>query len=452
MKRAKPKPAAVESSREYPEGSGIRLAEIPNRNAGQVYGVSYQIRVPAKLAGRREVHQRKTKAEAERLAEDRFLALKEHGKRFSDLPSKVQEEAALAWSKFLKDAGIGFLDAAREAVKVLRPNGGTRTVAAVVAELRESKERRHERGDLRDRTWLDFKSRSAKVAEAFGTQPINLVTAGDLKTWLRRLSSEGLGSGKLGGRSVKNYRALLSELFSYAAQKEYCASNPLDRFTREDVRELGGQKSKRARINILTVEEAAALLATARSQPALGLLPSVILRLFCGLRTEETVRLDWHDVRWQDPEPYVHISEDKAKSRSARNVTIPPNALEWLALCPTKSGRVSPLTDSQAYCKRFRRLQRLAGFGKTDPETGKWRSTWETNDTRHSFGSYHFAKHGDSIKTSNEMGHSRGDAVLFNHYRRLTTKAEGERYFALRPGAENEVSANIAPFLAQEAG
>jgi co-chaperonin GroES (HSP10) len=31
------------------------------------------------------------------------------------------------------------------------------------------------------------------------------------------------------------------------------------------------------------------------------------------------------------------------------------------------------------------------------------------------------------------MGHRQGDAVLFNHYRRLTAKADGQRYFALRP-------------------
>src|SRR5690606_19463846 len=142
------------------------------------------------------------------------------------------------------------------------------------------------------------------------TRSINLVTGEDLKAWLQKLATEGLGDGPLGIRSVKNYRNCLSELFGYATKRRYCSENPLSRFTREDLSQLGGQKNKRAKVNVLTVEEAETLLTTARDNPGLGLLPSVILRLFCGLRTEEIVRLDWHDVRWQETPPYVHISED----------------------------------------------------------------------------------------------------------------------------------------------
>jgi integrase len=163
------------------------------------------------------------------------------------------------------------------------------------------------------------------------------------------------------------------------------------------------------------------------------LLSSVALRLFCGMRTEEIVRCDWHDVRWQETKPFVHIGEDKAKGRAARNVTIPPNALEWLALCTEKKGPISPRKDSVGYCKAFRRLRRKAELDTKDPKTGKWVSMWETNDTRHSFGSYHYAAHGDAILTSREMGHKQGDTMLFSHYRQLTTEAEGLRYFALVP-------------------
>ena len=52
---------------------------------------------------------------------------------------------------------------------------------------------------------------------------------------------------------------------------------------------------------------------------------------------------------------------------------------------------------------------------------------------RHSFGTYHFALHGNSIKTSHEMGHKTGDDVLFDHYRSLATKADAKAFFDLRP-------------------
>jgi len=56
---------------------------------------------------------------------------------------------------------------------------------------------------------------------------------------------------------------------------------------------------------------------------------------------------------------------------------------------------------------------------------------------RHSFGTYHFALHGDSMKTSIEMGHKTGDDVLFEHYRSLATHADAKAYFDIRPLLEN---------------
>lgn len=430
---------------EYPERSGIKITEIPNQTDGVTYGTSYRVIVPSsvtKRTGNRLIKYFKVEADARKFAEDQLLGHQKHGQSFSTLTAQAQKEAMVAWA-MLSEHGLGFIAAAEAAIRVLCPEGGKHTVLAVLEELRASKKLRLARGELRQKSWDDYKSRSSKIETAFGSRIISTITTGDLTKWLHSCGKEGLGGGPLGARSMKNYRNALSELFIYAAKKRYCVENPLARLTREDVSALGGSKSKRAKINVLSVAEAEQLIHAAAKNPKLDLLPSATLRLFCGLRTEEICRLTWHDVRWQEAPPYVHISEDQAKGRSARNVTIPTNALEWLALCPVKDGPLAlgksapgkPATHmkSPQYCKKFRRLVKAAGLGSEDAETGEWCSTWETNDTRHSFGSYHFAKNGDSIRTSNEMGHRQGDAVLFNHYRSLTTKAEGERFFSISP-------------------
>jgi hypothetical protein len=62
----------------------------------------------------------------------------------------------------------------------------------------------------------------------------------ELTAWLRKLGEVGLTDGPLTSRSVKNYRVLLSEVFTYAAKKRYCASNPLSQLTREDTSAFGG--------------------------------------------------------------------------------------------------------------------------------------------------------------------------------------------------------------------
>jgi hypothetical protein len=118
MKTHKPRPRTWE----HPAGSGIKISELPNKTGGKRYGVSYRVRIPATLLGKtgvRETHQRKTRAEAERLAEDRLLALRAHGTNFAELPAKAQKEAAIAWG-MLKEHGISLVESAEAAIKALR--------------------------------------------------------------------------------------------------------------------------------------------------------------------------------------------------------------------------------------------------------------------------------------------------------------------------------------------
>jgi hypothetical protein len=73
---------------------------------------------------------------------------------------------------------------------------------------------------------------------------------------------------------------------------------------------------------------------------------------------------------------------------------------------------------------------------------------WDSNAMRHSFGSYHFGKHGNSIETARILGHKGDDTVLFAHYRALTTKAQGDAYFAIMPATTGQVIA-FPPAAAQ---
>ena len=57
---------------------------------------------------------------------------------------------------------------------------------------------------------------------------------------------------------------------------------------------------------------------------------------------------------------------------------------------------------------------------------------WSDNALRHSFGSYQLAAYGDEKKTAMLMGHRNPD-ILHQHYKALVTKADAERFWALRP-------------------
>ncbi len=55
---------------------------------------------------------------------------------------------------------------------------------------------------------------------------------------------------------------------------------------------------------------------------------------------------------------------------------------------------------------------------------------------RHSFGSYHYALHGDPLLTARLLGHKATDDVLFSHYRALTSKEEATAFFAIAPASD----------------
>ena len=401
---------------EYPKKSGIRVREVFNLTAGAAFGASYLVTIPSKVTGRlRERRQFKEKTEAEKWAENTFAGFRKQGHDFFGIsPQERQEVGAVL--PLLRKHGISIGGAVRFAVKHLQPDGRTKSVREVVAELLASKAQRHERGDLRARSYADFEQRVEKFANGFEGRIASEVTADEIKQWLN-----GMGNGP---RSNQNYLAVIGEVFKLAAQRRYVAFSPLESLTDIDRKELCGGNSEAKEPSILTPAEAAKLLNTAQEHPELELLGAVTLGLFCGLRTEELKRLDWEHVKIDEASPVVTIGAKIAKKRRIRHIEIPANAVQWLSLVAKRTGPVTHSNSYNDHQQRFRKLLKLAKFRK-----------WEANAMRHSFGSYHYALHGNPLETSRQLGHKASDQVLFDHYRALATKTQAEAYFAIKPPA-----------------
>jgi integrase len=375
------------------------------------------VTVPSRLTGRlRERRQFKTKALAEDWANTQFSGHRKDGHAFFSLSDHERRDVAAVMPE-LRKSGISLSEAVRFAIKHLRPEGRNRSVKQIVDELTASKALRFERGDLRERSYRDFKERAGRFAGAFEGRIASQVTGEEIKSWLNCLD--------LGTRSNANYLATVGEVFKLAAQRRYVAFSPLDDLTDTDRKELcGGQRDGREPA-ILTPDQAFRLISAAQQHPELELFGAVALALFCGVRTEELKRLEWDHVRLSDESPVVTIGAKIAKKRRIRHVEIPANALQWLLLVPYRSGPVARNAHVNDYQKRFQKLLRRAKFKK-----------WEANSMRHSFGSYHYALHGDPLKTSRLLGHKASDQVLFDHYRALATKEEAKRYFEIAPAPQ----------------
>ncbi len=281
-KPAKPAKKRVPKYRtwEHPKGSGIKIAEMPNKTGGRVYGVSYQVRIPADLLGvpnKREMPQRRTKEEAERLAEERFIALKKHGTEFSKIPADFQKQAAIAWGILNEHnqrtkLSLNLIDTVKAGMRILSPTGGLKTFAEVCSELRASKTGRLAKGELDAVTEKDFRGRSLALETSLGTKLVSQITTAEVEGVLKKLRAN------LAQRSVLNYRNTLAEIFRHAKAKQYSPTNPLENFTREDYKNLGGEKPEQNLdgINILSVVEARDLLNAAHAHAEAGMLATVV--------------------------------------------------------------------------------------------------------------------------------------------------------------------------------
>ncbi len=412
-------------SYEYPIGSGIRIRERINTRGTESFGISYQVDIPEGVTtGKRIRKQFSSQKKAEAFAKEQNQGKKKQGEAYFNSTQQERNEFVDSLPK-LRDAGIGVKEAIDFAIERMRPKGGDKYIHEIISELLKHKQLLLSRGQLRPDTVKSFRSKSKLITEEFGSLLIRNLKIEDVILWIDAL--------ELRDRTKKNYLTSLTEIIKYSVQKQYIFDNILDSMTTYERKELFSELDD-SEPGILTIEESERLIKTAYDHPELGMLPVVTLGLFCGIRTEELQKLEWKDVR--AGEGFVIISASIAKKRKIRNVTLPDNAKAWLSLCENKEGLIYKTENNSPFSSRFSYLLRKAGF--VDPEGKKNSSrqvllSWKKNAMRHSFGSYHYALHGDSIKTSNELGHQQGDNVLFNHYRALTSKESAKQYFDIHP-------------------
>ena len=270
-------------------------------------------------------------------------------------------------------------------------------VADVVAELIAHKKARGKS----ERYLRDINSRLNRFAETF-QKNVGDVTTAELQAWLDDM--------KLSARSVKNYRAALETLFSFAESRGCLAKgcNPVD-----DTEKVSGIGD--GAIEIFTPKEIITLLNHAPKD----YLPLIALGAFAGLRTAEAERLEWQDIDFEGG--FIHVASDKAKTRSRRLVPILPNLRAWLAPYAERQGKV--WADSERARKRARREMLKASGVK-----------WKDNGLRHSFCSYRLAVTHDAAKTSLEAGNS--PQMIFQHYRELVKPADALAWFGVLPEGE----------------
>lgn len=145
-------------------------------------------------------------------------------------------------------------------------------------------------------------------------------------------------------------------------------------------------------------------------------LPVVALVLFGGLRRSEAEALEWSEISGE----FIEVKAHKAKTRKRRLIAISPQLAVWLKVAREIGGTLPAVN----YADKLKLILKKAGL----------RDEWSQNALRHSFASYHFAKHKNENETAALMGNS--PQMVFEHYREIVRPADADKFFAITPPAD----------------
>ena len=364
--------------------------------------------VACQVSGKRVREVFPTKAQATARAAEIRSKVDSDGRTAFSIPATLRVEATEC-AALLKKYQASLREACHYYVDHVLKYRNAPTVSEIVGKLIDDATIAHRR----PHTIADLRCRLGAFSKTFGQRKLSGITVEELQQWANDPTQSP--------RSGRHLLTKLSQLYHYAEKRGWCEKNIAAYVARPDVPE--GEP------RFLTVDQCIRLLECAPNQ---DLLPYVVLSLFTGIRTNELERLTWDKVKLS--ERIIIIGGEVAKTKSRRVIDLNDTALVWLALCVKASGSVIAPVN---FRKRKEALLRGARFGTPGTETKKEKADgitlepWPKNALRHTAASYAYALSQDAIRVSAMLGNS--PDVLHRHYRGLATKADAERFFALRP-------------------
>jgi integrase len=240
-----------------------------------------------------------------------------------------------------------------------------------------------------------------RFVDYFKARSITSITTSDINTWLRDLPG--------GGRNRDNHRDSIQNFLNFARSEGYLPKS-LPLATKDAAR----MNEESAENEIYTVKEGHALIEQAPKR----LIPTLAIKLFAGLRSEEVFRLDWAAIKFD--RDVIILSKAITKTNIRRLVPLLPNLKRWLLPYKDSTGKVAERWSSpKTMCRAWTGHARNAGVA------------YKKNGMRNSFISYRVAVVKSIAQVALESGNS--PAVIDRDYRELATEADGKSWFAIVP-------------------
>ncbi|MBN8711371.1 MAG: hypothetical protein J0I10_18465 [Verrucomicrobia bacterium] len=369
-------------------------------------------------------------AQKERATPGAIIDLKEKAGMVAFELSATQLHESAGALKELEKVGMSLAEAIQFAIRHAKPPAGTLSVAQAIEGALEDKSRSKRPTYLADlgKRWRRFE----RWLPPEKGKAINGVTSLDVRRFLNECKLKPVGE--------RNMLRNLSVLFSWAVNQHHMAENPCLGMTVEE------STVKKSAVRILTIEEARKLLhlvakgfkaearveekgvwrekfgAVSLAVSPMDMAPIIAVGCFGGIRPEESARLKWSMIDFK--RKHIDLPAEITKDGDRRIVEMSDNLFEWLLICRKESGPLLPVNFRR---KRWALSKAMGWDG------------WPDDILRHSYGSYHLAKHRNAAMTAEQMGHKNA-RMLYAHYREVVKEAEDiESYWKLLPASAGEI-------------
>lgn len=162
-----------------------------------------------------------------------------------------------------------------------------------------------------------------------------------------------------------------------------------------------------------------------RQDDAALIVPRFALGFFAGIRTAEIDRMTWRDIHFDTMD--IRVETPKGITGTPpRIVTMSENLAAWLA----------PYAGKDADSVGYRDNTLTEAKKRLDAEL-KMRFTSQENRNvmRHTFATMHAAYHKNFELTAAEMGHGISTVMLRKHYQSITSLADADAFWNIKPMA-----------------
>lgn len=341
--------------------------------------------------------------EASRLRAD-FV---ENGQRASVLPPRVAGDAAAAWA-ILEKKGVTLLEAARFYAAYIDARDASVSIEEMLDAFSLAK------GDLSDSQVNHYRQLGQALRAYFPGRILSSINHGEILDFLDQRTSAPAAYNL-------NIR-LLNAIWRWSAKqpRNWCD----ERVTKG----IDRRPTESGDVGILTPFEAKTLLRAAEKFHPDCVAP-IAIALFAGLRQQELVRLEPHDIT----EEGITVPALASKTKRRRYIHMTEPLASWLKAYPTNEAVCPP-----NWGRKQRALRRHAGWRVWSeefepPEPSSELPLWPHNALRHTAATVALAAEKPLEVLIFEHGHSGGVNTLRRHYIGRMTKKDAAEIQGLMP-------------------